>query len=48
MKQYTDLELLRLSKAKRTGHKFASFFASIPGKFKRLFIKIGLFFKKLF
>ena len=47
MKNYTDLELLRLSRAKRTGHKFGLFFSSIPGKFKRLGIKIGLFFKNL-
>ena len=47
MKHYTDLELLRLSKAKRTGHKFGLFFTSIPGKFKKLGISIGRFFKKL-
>ena len=47
MKNYTDLELLRLSKAKRTGHKIGVTFRSIPGKFKRLGIKIGLFFKNL-
>ena len=47
MKEYTDLELLRMGKAKRTGHKFSVFFASIPGKLKNLGIKIGLFFKNL-
>ena len=47
MKQYTDLELLKLSKSKRAGYKFKLFFASIPGKFKNLFIKIGRFFKNL-
>ena len=47
MKNYSDLELLRLSKAKRTGHKFSVFFASIPGKIKKLGIKIGHFFKNL-
>ena len=47
MKQYTDLELLKLSKPRRTGYKFKLFFAAIPGKFKALFIKIGNFFKKI-
>ena len=47
MKQYTDLELLKLTKAKRAGYKFKMFFAAIPGKFKALFIKIGKFFKNL-
>ena len=47
MKQYTDLELLRLTKGQRFGHKFVSFFAAIPGKFKNLGIKIGHFFKNL-
>ena len=47
MKQYTDLELLKLSKPKRAGYKMKLFFASIPGKFKNLFIKIGRFFKNL-
>ena len=47
MKQYTELELCKLSKTKRAGLKIASFFTSIPGKFKRLGIKIGLFFKNL-
>ena len=47
MKQYTDLELLKMSKPKRAGHKFTSFFASLPGKLKNLGIKIGLFFKNL-
>ena len=48
MKEYTDLELLKLTKAQRGGYKFKKFFASIPGKFKALFSKIGLFFKNLF
>ena len=47
MKQYTELELLKMGKAKRAGHKFTSFFASIPGKLKNLGIKIGKFFKNL-
>ena len=47
MKQCTDLELLKMSKAKRAGYKFRLFFSSIPGKFKNLFINIGRFFKKL-
>ena len=47
MKEYTDLELLKLSKSKRAGYKFKLFFASIPGKFKNLFRKIGGFFVKL-
>ena len=48
MQQYSDMELLKMSKAKRARIKFVNFFASIPGKFKNLFIKIGLFFKNLF
>lgn len=47
MKQYTDLELLKLSKPKRAGYKMKLFFASIPGKFKNLFVKIGRFFKNI-
>ena len=47
MKQYTDLELLKMGKMKRFGHSFTSFFASLPGKIKNLGIKIGLFFKNL-
>ena len=47
MKQYTELELLKMGKAKRAGHKFTSFFASIPGKLKNLGIKIGKFSKNL-
>ena len=34
MQQYTDMELLKMSKAKRARIKFVNFFASIPGKFK--------------
>ena len=45
MKEYTDLEMLKMSKTKRFGVKFVSFFASIPSWFKNLFIKIGRFFK---
>ena len=48
MKQYTDLELCKLSKAQRFGIKFTAFWAAVPGKFKNLGIKIGLFFKNLF
>ena len=47
MKEYTDLELLKLTKGQRAGYKFKKFFASIPGKFKNLFRKIGGFFKRL-
>ena len=47
MKQYTDLELLKMGKMKRFGVKFTSFFASIPSKLKNLGIKIGKFFKNL-
>ena len=45
MKQYTELELLKMGKMKRFGVKFKAFFASIPGKLKNLGIKIGKFFK---
>ena len=47
MQQYTDLELLKLSKGKRFGYKFKLFWTSIPGKFKKLGINIGRFFKNL-
>ena len=47
MQEYTDLELLKLSKGKRAGYKFKKFFAAIPGKLKGFFVKIGLFFKNL-
>ena len=47
MKQYSDMELLKMSKAKRARIKFVNAFASIPGKFKNLGIKIWLFFKNL-
>ena len=47
MQEYTDLELLKLSKGKRAGYKFKKFFAAIPGKLKGFFKKIGLFFKNL-
>ena len=47
MKQYTDMELLKMSKAGRARVKFVNFFVSIPGKFKNLGIKIGRFFKNL-
>ena len=40
MKNYTDLELLRFSKMRRRGHKMGLFFASIPGKIKKFFVKI--------
>ena len=48
MKQYTELELCKLSKGQRAGIKFVAFWAAVPGKFKNLGIKIGLFFKNLF
>ena len=40
MKQYSDLELLRLSKAQRLLHKLAAFFLGIPGAIGRLFAGI--------
>ena len=35
MKQYSDLEYLRLSKGQRLGYKIAHFFSSIPGALLR-------------
>ena len=46
MKQYTDLEYLRLSKGKRFLHKIAAFFTSIPKAVKNGIFSIGRFFKK--
>ncbi len=46
MGKYVDLEYLRLNKLQRFFYKIALFFIGIPGWFKRLGIKIGLFFKK--
>ena len=45
MKQYSDLEFLRLSKGKKALYKLMSFFAAIPKKFANLGIAIGRFFK---
>ena len=45
MKQYTDLEYLKLSKFRRGLHKLAAFFLSIPRAIAGLFVKIGLFLK---
>ena len=47
MKQYSDLEFLKLSKGKKFLYKLASFFASIPRGIANFFRKIGLFFKKI-
>ena len=46
MKQYSDLEFLRLSKWQRFCYRFVAFFCGIPGAIGRLFKKIGNFFKK--
>ena len=45
MKQYSDLEFLRLSKGKKALYKLLRFFAAIPKKFADLGIGIGRFFK---
>ena len=47
MKQYSDLEFLKLSKGKKFLYRLASFFASIPRGIANFFRKIGLFFKKI-
>ena len=47
MKNYTNLEYLKLNKFQRFFYKFALFFVNIPKWFKKVGIKIGLFFKKL-
>ena len=41
MKQYSDLEYLRLSKGQRLGYKIAHFFSSIPGALLRGVQSIG-------
>ena len=46
MKKVSDLEYLKLSKWQRFWHRFASFFAAIPGAIWNLIKKIGLWFKK--
>ena len=38
MKQYTDLEYLKLSKGQRLLYRIASFFCAIPGKIGGLFV----------
>ena len=47
MKQYSDLEFLRLSRRKRFLYRLASFFASIPRSIANFFRNIGRFFKKI-
>ncbi len=47
MKQYSDLEYLKLSRGQRLGYKVAHFFASIPGALKRGLLGIGNGIKKL-
>ena len=40
MKQYTDLEYLKLSKGQKLLHRIGSFFGSIPGKIGGLFLAL--------
>lgn len=47
MKQYSDLEYLRLSKWQRFLVKLASFFLSIPKALKNAVVAIGRFFKNV-
>ena len=47
MKQYTDLEYLKLTKIQRFGYKIARFFVGIPKGFVSLVKKIGRFFAKI-
>ena len=47
MKQYSDLEYLKLNKFQRLLYKVARFFVGIPRWFLNLFIAIGRFFKKV-
>ncbi|MCR5490552.1 MAG: sugar ABC transporter permease [Bacilli bacterium] len=47
MERLDSLEYLHLNKWQRFAYKLALFFTSIPGFFKNVGIKIGLFFKKL-
>ena len=46
MKQYTDLEFLRLSKWQRFQHRFISFFVAIPVAIWHFILGIGRFLKK--
>ncbi len=46
MKQYSDLEFLRLSKWQRFCYKFLAFFAAIPRAIANFFINIGKGIKK--
>ncbi len=46
MKQYTDLEFLRLSKGQKFLYKLGRFFASIPGGIARFFLNIFQALKK--
>ncbi len=48
MKQYSDLEFLRLSKWQRFCYKFLAFFAAIPHAIANFFIKIGKGIKTAF
>ena len=45
MKQYSGLELLRLSRSQKFGYKVGLFFKGIPLWFKNLGIKIWGFIK---
>ena len=45
MKQYNDLEFLRLSKWKKFIYKLTAFFCGIPHAIVNFFLKIGRFFK---
>ena len=48
MKQYTDLEFLKLGRGQRFLHKLAGFFLGIPGAIGRFFLKIGRYIKYAF
>ena len=47
MKHFSDLEYLKLTKAKRFGYRLASFFAGIPKALWNFVKKIGSFFKNI-
>lgn len=47
MKQYTDLELLKLNKLQMFGYKLKKFFFAIPSWFKNTGIKLAKFVKNL-
>ena len=46
MKQYSDLEYLRLSKGQKFTYKLTSFFTAIPRGIGHFFANIGLYIKK--